>query len=305
MILPSYDVLSYGTIGLDNILRLPHLPRPDIGTHTLDQSWHLGGKATNTAALLATWGLKVAISGHTIGDDDIGVRLLNILACYPNISTRYLTRQAGLQSMHCIILVTPDGERAIIGVNVEGNLQTPPTLEMVQDARLLTLDLYGGEERVEIAHLAYDAGLPVIVGDLRHTDHPVLPYTTVAIASAAEIRSGYPNLSLNDYARAVQKSGASHTIVTDGPSDVWVFEAGGAAVVIRPPSVPVVDTTGAGDAFRAGVVFGVLSGFSLVESAALGVAAGSLSVGYLGAASNPPSLAEVKSVAQALTRRTS
>jgi sugar/nucleoside kinase (ribokinase family) len=51
---PSYDVLSYGTIGFDHIIRVPHLPSPDIGTHALGESDHLGGKAANTAVFLAT-----------------------------------------------------------------------------------------------------------------------------------------------------------------------------------------------------------------------------------------------------------
>jgi sugar/nucleoside kinase (ribokinase family) len=298
--LPAFDVLSYGTIGLDKIIRVPHLPRPDIGTHALEESLHLGGKASNTAAFLSAWGVKVAISGHTIGYDEMGNKLFEILAHYPNISTRYLRRQADLRSMYCCILVTPDGERSIIGINADGNPQTPPTAEMIGDARLLTLDLYGGMERVEAARLAYQAGLPVVVGDLRHIDHPVLSYTTIAIASAAEIRRQYPGLSPQDFARAVQSAGAKQVILTDGPREVLTFDRGSYISAITPPQVPVVDTTGAGDAFRAGIVYGVLQGWTLIECAALGTAAGSINVGRPGAATQPPALDEVQALARSL-----
>lgn len=300
---PSFDVLSYGTIGLDKIIRVPHLPRPDVGTHALDESLHLGGKATNTAAFLSTWGVKVAISGHTIGYDEMGDKLFEILANYPNMSTRYLQRQVGLRSMYCCILVTPDGERSIIGINTDGNPQTWPTVEMISDARLLTLDLYGGVERVEAARLAHQAGLPVVIGDLRHLDHPILPYTTVAIASAAEIRRQYPGLSSRDFARSVQSAGAKQVILTDGPREVFVFDEMGNISAITPPCVPVVDTTGAGDAFRAGVVYGVLQGWGLIECAALGTAAGSINVGRPGAATQPPALDEVQAVARSLRKQ--
>jgi sugar/nucleoside kinase (ribokinase family) len=293
MTAPAFDVLSYGTIGLDQILRVPHFPRPDIGTHTLSAAMHLGGKATNTAAFLATWGLKVAISGHTIGDDTVGDELFERLKQYPHIGTDYLERKAGLKSMYCCILVTPDGERAIIGVNVEGNPQTRPTAEMIGDARLLTLDLYGGGERVEAARLAREAGIPVVIGDLRQSDHPVLPYATVAIASAAEIGSTRPALTPEAFARAVQAAGPAGVIVTSGAGDVLVYDGDKPVVALRPPDVPVVDTTGAGDSFRAGVVYGVLAGWALVACAALGTAAGSINVGREGGASNPPSLDEV------------
>jgi sugar/nucleoside kinase (ribokinase family) len=300
---PTFDVFSYGTIGLDNIIRVPHFPRPDVSTHALSESDHLGGKATNTAVYLAGWGLNVAVGGMTIGDDAVGDRLFEILARHPNIGTRYLRRRAGLKSMYCRILVTPDGERAIIGINVEGSPQTPITAEMVGDARLLTLDLYGGEERVAGARLAREAGLPVVVGDLRRSDHPILPYTTVAIASAAEIRDGYPGLALDAFARAIQASGPAGVIVTGGPGEVLVFDGDRPVSGVSPPEVPVVDTTGAGDAFRAGVVYGVLAGWPLVESAALGTATGSLKGGRMGASSDLPTLGEVEKLARSLSRR--
>jgi sugar/nucleoside kinase (ribokinase family) len=245
----------------------------------------------------------VAVSGHTIGDDTTGERLLAQIARFPNIDTRYLVRQTGLDSMYCRILVNPEGERAIIGVNVEGNPQTHLAPEDVARFRLVTLDLYGGEERVEIARMAHQAGLPVIVGDLRSTDHPVLPYTAVALASAAEIRREYPGWTADQFARRVQESGALQVVVTDGAHDTRVYDHDQPVAAITPPRVEVVDTTGAGDAFRAGIVYGCLHGWSLAETAALGVAAGSLSIQQPGACSRPAPLDEVRRLAQTLRRQ--
>lgn len=299
---PSFDVLSYGTIGLDYILRVPYWPTPARGAHAPGEDEHLGGKATNVAVALAGWGVTVAVSGHVIGDDAVGNRLHEILATYPNISTRYLERRAGLRSMYCRILVNPQGERTIIGVNVDENPQTQPTAEMIADARVLTLDLYGGEERVRAARLAAEAGRPVVVGDLHAADHPILPYTTVAIASRAEVRKAYPGWPVEQFASAVQAVGARHVILTDGPREVLLFEAGGGCTGVTPPSVQGVDTTGAGDAFRAGVVFGVLRGWPLEEAAALGAASGSLNVMRPGGANSEP-LETVHALARGLERR--
>jgi hypothetical protein len=121
------------------------------------------------------------LSGTTIGDDQIGQRILEFLDRYSTLNTRYLSRQPGLASMYCRIFVTPDGERAIVGLNVEDNPQTPPTPEMVCNARLLTLDLYGGNQQIQAARLAKEAKIPVVVGDLRQLDHPILPFTEVAM----------------------------------------------------------------------------------------------------------------------------
>src|SRR5688572_22277175 len=141
---PRFDVLSYGTIGIDHILRVPHWPGPDVSTHTLSEAVYLGGKATNTAANLAAWGLSIAISGTSIGDDSTALRFFDLVSQHPRIDTRYVGRCGGQPSMYCLIFVNSHGERTIIGVNADQVPTTPPTREMIADARVLTLDLYGG-----------------------------------------------------------------------------------------------------------------------------------------------------------------
>ena len=301
--MPAFDVLSYGTIGLDYVIRVPDWPQPAKGVHASEEREYLGGKATNVAVFLASWDLQVAVSGNVLGDDLIGERILARLADHPNISTRYVKRIEGERSMYCRILVNPDGERAIIGINVDQSAQTQPTNRMVGDARLLTLDLYGGEERIEAAHLAYESGVPVVIGDLRQVNHPVLPYTAVAIASAEEIRIDYPSRSMASIVEAIKSVGPRDVIITDGPAAVHVFPANGEPAQIAPPPVEVVDTTGAGDAFRAGVVYGYLAEWSLADCAAFGVAAGSLNVQQNGAASQPPDVATVRGLANQLARK--
>jgi sulfofructose kinase len=300
---PTYDVLSFGTIGLDYILRVPGWPTPERGVHAPGEEEHLGGNALNVAVLLGGWGLRVAISGHAIGDDRRGARLIEQLDRHPNVSRAYLRQVAGLHTMYCRIIVNPDGERAIIGVMVDENPSMPPTPSMIRDAGLLTLDLYGGVERVDAARLAAEAGRPVVVGDVRRAEHPVLTYTTVAIASAAEIRAGYPDQPITQFVETVQAAGVRGVIVTDGPHDVRVFEAGHPPIAVRPPQVEVVDTIGAGDAFRAGVVYGLKNGWPLVETAAFGTAAGSINVQHAGGAGYVPDMSTVAALAARLMRR--
>lgn len=300
---PTYDVLSFGTIGLDYILRVPGWPSPERGVHAPGEDEHLGGKALNVALLLGGWGLQVAVSGHAVGDDQRGMRLVEGLKAHPNVSTEYLRQVAGLRTMYCRILVNPAGERAIIGVIVDENPSTEPTVDMIEDAALLTLDLFGGEDRVVAARRAAEAGRPVVVGDVHDAEHPVLSYTTVAIVSAAEIRQGDPHQSITNFVQTVQARGVRCVIVTDGADDVRVFEAGQPTVSITPPEVEVVDTIGAGDAFRAGVVYGLVNKSPLVEAAALGTAAGSLNVQQVGGVGDIPDMTTVAALAARLVRR--
>ena len=296
-----FDVLSYGTIGMDIILQVPHWPSADVSTHAVTSVETMGGKAANTATHLAAWGYRVALSGTIIGDDTMGNRAIAELEKIDGIDAGFIERKPGLKSMYCVIFVRPDGERAIVAVHTEGIIASPPTHEMITSARVLTLDLYGGDERVEAARLAHQHGIPVIVGDVRSFDHAVLPHTTIAIASQAELRQSYPGLGAVECGRRLVEAGAQAAVLTDGPGEIMVLDMDGPVARFRPPQVTPVDTTGAGDAFRAGVVFGWLKGFSTVRSAMVGAAAGSLAIERIGAATEPPSPEEVLRLADGLS----
>ena len=294
----TYDVLSYGTIGMDRIIRVPRLPLANRTTHSSDESLHLGGKATNTASILAHWGVSVAVSGTTIGDDSMGDSIFEALKDHPGISTEFMARKRDLASMFCYIFVAQNGERVIVGMNADDNPPTRVGSKMIERCRLLTLDLYGGDERVEAARLAQSLAKPVIVGDVRDPDHPVLPYTDVAIASATEL--AMDGIDPGEFSKQVMCSGAGSVIVTNGSMPIHVIDPDQKIVEIMPPEVEVVDTTGAGDAFRAGVVYGVLNNMALLESATVGAAVGSLMTTALGATRMIPGLDTVMDLANRL-----
>ena len=67
----------------------------------------------------------------------------------------------------------------------------------------------------------------------------------------------------------------------------------------RLPST-AIDATGAGDAFRSGLLYGLFRGFDLPRSVCWGVAAGSLKVKNLGAATTLPDFKEIEALANSL-----
>ena len=73
-----------------------------------------------------------------------------------------------------------------------------------------------------------------------------------------------------------------------------------AAFTIDPPSVAAVDATGAGDAFRSGLLYGLSRGLDLPRSLCWAVAAGSLKVRNLGAATTLPEFKEIEALANSL-----
>lgn len=292
-------ILVYGEIGVDNAIRVKELPAPEVAVFPTGDTYHIGGAATNVAVALAAWGVPVRLAGNAIGDDDLGRQLRGWLAQYPALDLALL-ETADHPTPFCRILVLPSGERAILVFGYPQTRKTPLTAEMLAGVRYLALDLYGGPERLEAARQARAAGAQTVVGDVVWPEHPVLPLTSIATNSAAYIRQEFPGRDAAAHARELQAVSGGVVVTTDGGEAVQVIEAGGHEFWVRPPRVPVVDATGAGDAFKAGLLYGLQQGWDMRRAAAWGVAAGALKVGRLGAGGQTASVAAVEALARTL-----
>ena len=107
-------------------------------------------------------------------------------------------------------------------------------------------------------------------------------------------------MDVRQHARKLQSISKGIVITTDGAQEVHALDEQGNGFTIQPPAVTATDATGAGDAFRSGLLYGLLRGFDLPRSLCWAVAAGSLKVKNLGAATTLPDFKEVESVADSL-----
>ena len=293
-------IFVYGEIGVDNLIAVPHLPTAERAAFPTSDIHHIGGAGANVAVLLAAWGVPVALSGNAIGDDEFGQQLLAWLGQYPDLDLRWLQVRPGSATPFCRILVLPNGERAILVFGYPQTHKTPLSAEMLEGARFLALDLYGGPERRAAAELAHRQGVPNVIGDLIWPDHDLLPLADIVTNSAAYIRQEFPGVDLREHAAALQARSHGLVLTTDGSNPVHVLDRDGAAFQVTPPKVSVVDATGAGDAFKSGLLYGLFEGLDLPHAVCMAVAAGALKVGRLGAVTHPPTVDEVNHLAETL-----
>ena len=296
----TYQVFCYGEIGIDNIIRVPHLPDPELAAFPTDDSYHIGGAAANTAVWLAGLGVRVGLSGNHIGLDEYGLDLWERLSARPNLDLEHVTRDPGATTPFCRVMVTPDAERTFLVYWYPGAPKTALRAEMLRGAGFLALDLYGAEERLEAAKLGHLAGVTTAVGDVIDPAHPILPYTGIATNSAAYIRAVHPGADVRELARRLRAVSGGVVITTDGGNPLHAIDRDGAEFTVRPPEVTPVDATGAGDAFRAGLLAGLVRGLDLKTSVRWGTAAGALKVQRVGAATDVPALEEVVGVADGM-----
>jgi sugar/nucleoside kinase (ribokinase family) len=296
-------VFCYGEIGIDNLIQVDRLPDPETAVFPSGDSYHIGGAAANSAVWLAHLGLPVGLAGNALGPDLYGDWLWGELSGRPRLDLRYVERQAGVTTPFCRVLVTPDAERAFLIFGYPQAPKTPLTAAMLAGARYVALDLYGGPERLAALETARAAGTATAVGDVIWPDHPALPLTDVATNSGAFVRVTFPGADVRAHAHRLQSLSRGVVITSNGPGEVYVVDRTGRAFTVQPPRVAAVDATGAGDAFRAGLLYGLAQGWDLPRSVCWGVAAGALKVQRLGAASQLPAVGEVAALADTLAPR--
>ncbi|MCL7412097.1 MAG: carbohydrate kinase family protein [ANME-2 cluster archaeon] len=106
-----------------------------------------------------------------------------------------------------------------------------------------------------------------------------------------DVRSGADMLIEAGAQWVAVKMGSMGCFVTDGTS----------AIEIPPFNVDVVDTTGAGDAFNAGFIFGMLQGEDIKTCGRMGNITASISIGHRGAREGLPSRSELDAAIKALS----
>ena len=293
-------IFCYGEIGVDNIILADRLPTPEIAVFPSAESYHIGGAAANTAVWLSNMGVDTGLSGNVIGDDLYGRQLKAWLDQHAHLDLSKVKIIHGQTTPFTRAVVTPDGERSFFIFYYPQTPKTKFTLELLKGARYLALDLYGGPERVGAAKTAHQAGIQTAIGDVIWPDHAVLPYTSIATNSGSYIRTEFPGVDVRHHAHTLQDISHGIVVTTDGGREIYTIDENGISFTVKPPKVEVVDATGAGDAFRSGLLFGLESGFGLPQSVCLGAAAGSLKVGHFGAATILPNINEISSLAKTL-----
>jgi sugar/nucleoside kinase (ribokinase family) len=300
----AFDVLCYGTISVENVTRLMHLPTPRRDALALSESDELGGEAAKVAVPLAAWGLRVLIAGNFIGTDRKGALVLGELARYPSIDTRYILQHPNVVTPFSRVLVTPDGDRSRIAYWYDETPKTELTVAMMRQARVLSVDAYGRAERDRAASIAKSLDKPVLSADAIWPQYPLAGLSAVVVISNVWLHANFSGVFEYDHALELQAQGAGVVIITDGAHPVLVVRADGSAFGVEPYEIGgIVDTSGAGDLFKAGLIYGWLRPeWPLEQKVKFACAAAGLICGRDHMKDPPPSLDEIAALMSAQPR---
>ena len=295
--LKRWDVLGVGCNSVDYVYRVPAPPLADSPTAKLRIREHAtmcGGQTATAMAACSSFGLRAAYLG-AVGDDQNGRLVLSELERRGVDTTLVMTRPC--PNRFAVITVDPNGDRIVLWDRDDRLNLTTSDIDrgVIALARLLHVDDEDPEAAITAALVARDAGVPSTSDIDRVTDRTAALIDAVTIPIFAQHvpseMSGVANLE-----RAVRKLRKPHhelVGVTLGASGAALL-VGDAWLVDAPPPVAAVDTTGAGDVFRAALIYARLSGYQPRELLRFANAAAALSCTRRGALPGVPSLEDVQ-----------
>lgn len=303
----THRVAAIGLASWDEFFVTDHYPRAGsyaVVRDTLEQS---GGTTSNLAAALARLGIEVTLAAM-VGDDAEGRRLRDELAA-EGCDVRYLRTRDGEPTDRSLIVVSATGvsaERTIFwrqGARLRRGDPLPIEEMFAHDLVVVDVDdpslrrlivdlpMHVSPRTRLLGTLTYlvevdpDVGLDLA---LRHD---------YIVGNEAEARYLTGTQTMEQAILRLQsemtRSQARFCAISRGASGCVLFDRSDASA-FPAYEVEAVDTTGAGDAFAAGVIVGILEQWPWPEIARFANAMGALAVRRLGARAGLPTRSELE-----------
>jgi sugar/nucleoside kinase (ribokinase family) len=258
-----------------------------------------GGQVATTVAACQTWGLSSRYVGK-LGRDD-AARLHEREFERLGVDARLVYAQEGA-SPRSMILVDAAGERTVI-CQRDPRLRLQPheiNQEWITAARVLHIDGFDTEAAIQAARWAHEAGV-LVVADLDE-DYEAI-YELLPLIDYLIVSRDFPLKITGDHDlhRSLKelhtRFNCKLTAATLGPDGVVAWD-GNEMHDRRAWRVPTVDTTGAGDIFHAGFIYGLLRGWELDRQLDFACAAAAINCKFVGARGGIQSVEAIEALMQ-------
>jgi sugar/nucleoside kinase (ribokinase family) len=296
----EFDCAGFGENSVDHLIVVPAYPNADDKLRYSEYKRTPGGQVASAMVGLERLGLRTAYVGRFGADEAGAFGLETLREAGVNVERAEVVTGARNQTAF-IIIDARNGERTIIWDRDErlayGEDETPR--DFAARARVLHLDAHDPASRARLAREARAAGTIVSldVDDVYEGVSALLPQVDVLISSKE-----FPRrlTGLSDEREALRGTSAlmgERSIVgmTLGQRGAVIYHKGR---FLEAPALPVPggcrDTTGAGDAFRTGFLYGLLRGEEMEDCLKMGCAVAALKCRGLGARTTLPTRAELE-----------
>jgi len=286
------DLVGVGLNATDTLISVSKFPATGAKADVHSLKVTLGGQVATAVVACARWGLRTRYVGK-LGDDTAADMHR---AAFAGVETQ-ITAVPNCHSAQSHIIVDGKGERSVLWHRDPRLAIAPEELkrEWVTTARALLVDGCDTAAAAQAALWAREAGVPVVadLDDVYVNVGPLLENTDYLIVSR-DFPARIPEKP--DLREALQwlqqRFGSRLAAVTLGTEGVLACD-GRQFHYPAAFRVPAMDTTGAGDIFHAGFIFGLLHDWPLPRTLDFACAAAALNCTAAGARGNIASVAEI------------
>lgn len=287
------EVIGLGQACVDFLGTLGTYPHEDGKVELSDLQVQCGGPASTALVTLSRLGVPNAFLG-SLSDDPFGKRILeNLQQEHVDVSCLKIT--PGYSSQVSFIAITKgEGKRTIFWHRGSVPHLGPAdvNLRLFKNARVLHVDSLMIDASIEAARQAKSLGMTVVMdaGTIRQGAKELVPLVDILIASEtfSVPLVGYGS-SHETALHALHELGSKQVVITLGAKGSIGLNKG---EIIHQKIFPVsaVDTTGAGDVYHGGYIYGLLQGWNMHECMRFASAAAALKCTKIGAQSGIPDL---------------
>ena len=278
------DLVGVGLNATDTVIPLKTFPERGSKIEYSSATVLPGGQVATAVVACQRWGLRTRYVGK-LGDDDAGA-LHRAEFARAGVEAQLIS-VASAPSPQSLILVDAVGERTVLCRRDERLVLQPEELERewIVNARALLVDGHDTAAAAAAAKWARDAGVPVIadLDELYPGLEGLLDKVDYLIVSRDFPLRLMKETDLESALRRMRsRYGCQLAAATLGQAGVLAWD-GNRYIYVAAYDVPVVDTTGAGDIFHAGFIYGLLREWPLRRQLDFGCAAAALNCTATGA----------------------
>jgi ribokinase len=274
-----FDAIGFGALNVDRLFSVNRIASAEEESVIIGHEESCGGSAANTMVALARLGCKVSVIGK-VGADKDGRMLLESF-CEEGVDTTMVIRARHGRSGTAMGFVDRRGQRALYidpGVNDEiepGEL----SVKLASRTKFLHLTSFVGEKSLQVqqkllnalpekVRVSFDPGIIYARHGLEKLE-PIIKRAFVVMPNAIELRLLTGKADYRKGTESLLHDGVSLVAVKLGAKGCYVSD-GKEKHLIRAYRVRAVDTTGAGDAFSAGFLYGLIKNKTILNCGKIG-----------------------------------
>lgn len=292
------DVYLFGQVlGTHSFLLKGGFLQPDEYAEIQAQYFLPGGETGTAATVLDSLGVSVRIDGTWIGTE-----------VAPMLQAFYRDKQVDLSPLH----LWENDPGVMDYVVIAGLVRSPmgrfqtlfstgkrwwsvPQEKDIAGCKAAAIDPFFGNESLHAMEICHKHGIPYVTIDSPH-DSPLHQYAAVNVVSKECTGAHYAGIQPEAVMERMMETAAGLTVLTQGGGDMLYGRKGEEIHRMKPFSVEVKSTLGAGDTFKAGCVYGLLHGMPDKELVRFASACSAVAISRFPLPLYPPRLEEVQTL---------